>query len=157
MSKLSDFGARSTDDIPPLIFRKNAVESPTSPGKPAGFVGYDRRREHRVYITRRKEYHYYKSGYGYAISDYIINRVGRADISRIVIHAVEDGNVYEFGYHAYRDDAEPVPDSLLLDQNDPQSYVPVGDCLSSWKGLGEDVYVDPFETVMERISGRGWW
>jgi len=157
-SNLDDFGADTTESIPPLVYRKNAVESPTSPGKPAGFVGVDRRRDNSVYITRRVDnLHYYKSGYGYAISDYIINRLGHTPISRIIVHVVESGDLYEFGYHEYRDNSTPIPDSLLIDQDDPQSYVPIGDCLNSWDAIGEDVYVEPFDVVMERISDRGWW
>lgn len=156
---LTDFGAETTETIPPLVYRKNAVESPTSPGKPAGFVGVDRRRDKSVYITRRKdEYHYYKSGGGgYAISDYIVNRIGQTPISRIIIHVVESGDIYEFGYHEYNTDATPVPESLLLDDDDPQSYVAVDQSLNSWDAVGEDVYVEPFDVVMERISHRGWW
>jgi hypothetical protein len=158
-SSLGDFGVDDTESIPPLVYRKNAVESPTSPGKPAGFIGIDRRRDKSVYITRRVDHlHYYKSGGGgYAISDEIINRLDRTPISRIIVHVADSGGLYEFGYHQYENEATPVPESLLIDEDDPQGYVATDDCLNSWEGVGGRVYVESFEVAMERISGRGWW
>lgn len=152
---LSDFGVESNEHIPPLVHRKNAVESPVSKGTPIGFVGRDRRRDLRVYTTRRKEYHYYKSGMGYAISDAVISRVQDTTMSRIIIH-VPGKDVYEFGVHQYAN-GNSVPSGQMLDGSGPKSYVPLGECLNSWPGHASSLFVDSFETAMERVYERSWW
>lgn len=153
---LSDFGIGTNETIPPLVHRKNAVESPTKKGVPVGFVAHDRRRDYVVYTTRRKDYHYYKSGMGYAISDSVIDRLGDTTASRILIHEPQ-GNVYEFGLHQYANAEGSVPEALLLEPDDPQSYVPVGESVNSWRDHSQSLFVQPFDTAMERISARSWW
>lgn len=151
---LGEFGVYGAEDAPPLVHRKGVVWSPTSPSKPAGFVGYDRRREHRVYTTRRKGYHYYREGEGYAISDSILDLLGKAHVARVVAWESESGDAYEFQTRQYTENASTVPDRELLDEDDPQSYVPASEALHVWSGIGEGLHVEEFSAAMDRLSGR---
>ena len=156
-ASLGDFGARDRDAIPPLVYRRAVVWSPTSPNKPAGFLGYDRRREVKVYTSRRKDYHYYRSGDGYAISDSILAKLDRAGVPRILLWAADTGDVFEYASHQYRKDAEPVPDHALLDEDDPQRYCPLDAAMNTWTDIGERLHVQPFDRAMDRLSGRSGW
>lgn len=151
---LSDYGMFRAEDAPPLVHRKGVVWSPTADSKPVGFAGYDRRREHRVYTTRRKSYHYYRKGEGYAISDRIIDMLARSPTARIVVWEASSGDAYEFKTRQYADGGSEVPERELLDDDDPQTYVPTSEAMHTWAGLGEDLHVEDFDTAMARLSGR---
>lgn len=154
---LTGYGINTTETIPPLCHRKNAIEAPTKEGTPAGFLCFDRRREYRVYTTRRKGYHYYEKGDGYAVSDKILETLIEVNMSRILFHTHEDGDVYEFGVHQYEADGEPVPDHALLDPEDPQTYVPLEECYNAWEGHYPDMFIQSWEDAAPRIYEKAWY
>jgi hypothetical protein len=158
---LTDYGIETTENKAPLVRRKVIVWSPTAEGKPAGFVGRDRARGYKIYTSRRKPYHFYRAGDGYALSDAIIRRLSRGDIERILFHTYDDssdtaGDVYEFTVRQFVD-GESVPREDLLDQTDPQTYVPLPDARNAWEYLANDLFVQEFGEAMDRITEkRGW-
>lgn len=154
---LSEYGVESDEPIPPLVHRKAVVWSPTKPDTPVGFLGLDRRRDYRVYTTRRKSYHYYQKGEGYAISDAILGKLEKAGASRILIWTPDD-NVYEFGTYQYRTEGEPVPEHDLLEESDPQTYVPVAEAINSWSPLScRGLHVEEFGEAMGRLESKSGW
>lgn len=156
---LVGYGFAKTE--PPLVRRKVAVQSPTS-DKLAGFVGVEKRRTDgaRVYTAMRTDYHFYRVGGGYAFSDSILNRLEHDyDVSRILIHEGSDpeDDVYEFPARAYYNDGEPVEQGHLLDESDPQTYVPLEDHLFEWESHAISMFTQSFENACDRIfSKRGW-
>lgn len=150
---LTNFGVKATEEIMPLIHRKRVVWSPTAPNKPAGFVGLDRRRDYKVYSTRRKPYHFYRRGGGYAVSDQILSKLDRVGVSRIIIHTANGEDVYEFATRQYVQDGDAVPEKELLDIEDSQTYVEVDEAKNAWKRQSNpnDLFVEGFSTAMDRI------
>lgn len=150
---LTRFGVKATEEIMPLIHRKRVVWSPTSPNKPAGFVGKDRRRDYMVYSTRRKPYHFYRRGGGYAVSDKILSKLDQIGVSRIIIHTANGEDVYEFATRQYVQGGEEVPEKELLDIKDKQTYVPVDEAKNAWKRKRNpnDLFVEDFSSAMDRI------
>lgn len=153
----ADYGSFRAEDAPPLVKRKAVVWSPTAPDKPAGFVGYDLRREHKVYTTRRKQYHYYYEGEGWAISDRILDTLDKNNIPRVAVWEHGSGDVHEFQTRAYTDRGSEVPEHELLDADDPQTYVPESEELHVYPGVGEDLHSQSFEKAMDRLANRSGW
>lgn len=149
---LDNYGAGDTTS-PPLVERKAVVNAPTS-GKIAGFVGrVKNNRGNVVYTTRRTGYHFYQKGGGYAISDSILKRLGNTGTSSVFVHEKGSGDVYEFGLSQYGY-GEPVPDGDLMDESDPQSYVPLDEATYVWENHADDLFVRSFEDALTYIDNR---
>ncbi len=159
MSDLTKFGLRTTEGVMPLVYRRAVVWSPTAPSKPAGFVGKDRRRDYKVYTTRRKPYHFYREGNGYAVSNSILSTLAETGVSRIIFHTADGEDVYEFATRQYVQDAEQVPEHELLDEDDPQAYVPVDEARNVWyrPDNPNDLFVESFEDAMDRLDNKTGW
>jgi len=154
---LRRFGVETNEHKVPKVHREVIVWSPTDDSIPVGFVGRDRRRGVDVYTTRRKAYHYYRKGEGWAISNSILKRLERTGIGRILVHTAEEGDVQEFLTRDYVDFGEPVPRDDLIDDDDPQRFVPDDEARNEWPGLGEEMFTSSFSRAMDRItSKRGW-
>lgn len=142
-------------DPAPFIERKRVVPAPTAPDKPAGFVGRARNRSTEngrgavCYSTRRKGYHFYREGEGYAISDSILARLDRIDASLIFAHEADTGDVYEFPLRTYLN-GDPVPERQLLDENDPQTYVPIDEARYVWRDHHSKMFRRPFSEAVKR-------
>lgn len=155
---LTDFGAKTTEGVLPLVYRRAVVWSPTDDSIPVGFIGRDRRRDYTVYTSRRKPFHFYRDGGGYAVSDSILSKIKRAGVSRIVFHTADDSDAYEFAARQYHD-GKPVPESELYDPEDPQTYVPLEESRHSWDldTNPNELFVEPFTNAMDRLSSRSGW
>lgn len=153
---LDQFGVNY--DVPPLVHRKRTVTvKHDGETRLVGFVGYDRRRDFRVYTSRRSDYHFYREGDGYAISQSAIEQAHSVDVSRVLVHEKNDPHaVYEFPLREYVMGSK-VQHGHLQDGDDTQRYVPVETAMNEWDGHAEEMFVEPFEQAMDRItSKRGW-
>lgn len=164
---LRRFGVETNEHKVPKVHREVIVWSPTDDDIPVGFVGRDRRRGLDVYTTRRKPYHFYREGEGWAISWEILDRLRQTGISRILVHLAEDyenypgeanpGDVLEFTTREYVEFGQPVPKDNLIDESDSQRYVPQSEARNRWPELGGGMFTEEFGSAMDRItSKRGW-
>lgn len=150
---------------PPLIERKATVTVQADKQRLVGFLGKDRRREVRVYTTRRSDFHFYYEGDGYAVSEGVIEQLEELDIPRIIIHEKlteydqrqgEAPDVWEFKTRQYAERENYVHEDDLLDGQDQQVYVPLDDHFHHWPDH-DRLFVRSFEQAMDQIvEKRGW-
>lgn len=153
---LDQFGVNY--DVPPLVHRKRTVTvDHDGETRLVGFVGRDRRRDCKVYTSRRSGYHYYQEGEGYAVSVSALETAEEVGVARVLIHEKDEPHtVYEFPLREYLDGAEVVQ-GYLADRDDPQRYVPAAACMNRWEEHGEEMFTQGFDAAMDRItSKRGW-
>jgi hypothetical protein len=157
MPDLADFDG-GVQPEKPLVERRSVVWSPTSPDKPAGFVGRDRVNDRRVYTTRRTSYHYYEEGGGWAISESILSHIADVDVSHIYVHEKDSGDVHVFLRRHYDARGERVPDGYLVDEDDPQVYIGDSNARESFSGYAERLFQRPFNDAMDYClnKGRTW-
>jgi hypothetical protein len=155
------FATYGNETPPPKVARKRPVTVEADRTRLVGFVGYDRCRDKRVYTTRRKDYHFYETGGGYAISEAVLDQLTEIGIPRILIHEyvdgdgdedeAETGDVFEFQTHQYVH-ADIVGEAWPFENGDTQRYVPIEATLFDWPGHAGDLFVRPFDEAMDTIA-----
>lgn len=147
---LDKFGAGTATE-PPEIERKRVRWSPHAEGKIAGFIGRVTNRGEGIikcYSTRREGQHLYRQKQAWAISTKILDACERIGVAYIFVWDRGTGNVWEYKAHDFYS-AKRVPRAHLDEPDDPQRYVRLDDADTVWDGLGEEMFVRPFDKAMD--------
>lgn len=146
MTDLSDFGCFESTP-PPRIQKETPVETrQTYPHTQVGYVGPvpNRRSMGFVKVVSRDEHRFRElekeNGGAYAISDDAFRRLTDVyGVDVILVSEVGTETVYEWKTRQWF--GNDVPVKYLHDDEDPQTYAPVGTAVP-WNGHATDVFID---------------
>lgn len=157
-SSLGDFGGGERIE-PPLVHRK-AIKYVKHNGERrlAGFVGKETKRDRVVYTAYRTGSHYYYDGDGYALSDRVVKHCQGVGVSIIYVHEAPSGgtqgDVWTFRTRDYARKGQQVPEDVLDDPRDTQTYLSTDMAVRRWPDHSEELFIEDFETAMERLTRK---
>lgn len=141
---LTDFGVDATPD-PPRVQKRTRIQTITGDGT-AGYTARTPDRNGLVFVASRDSHDHRlrhleaDRGGAYAFSVDALDRLATLDVTRILIHEVDTGDVLEWPANAFYDGDE-VPARYLETTMDPQQYATVHGAEFCWDDHGGGLYL----------------